>query len=93
MKVLALALIAFGFCGRALAGGTIGGVPPSVMVDAIEFARIAADAVRGMDVTIDDELMLPETLNFKERTITMRSKTDPEKTVHVKVLPDKESSL
>ncbi len=89
MKALAL-LIAFGFCGRALAGGTIGGVPPSVAVDAVEFARIAAEAVRGMDVVIDDELMQPETLDFKERTLTVRSRVDPSKIVQVKVNPEKD---
>ncbi len=89
-KALVLAAVWCLFGNQVFAGGMIGGIPPSVAVDATEFARIAHDAIRGIDVMIDDELMQPETMNFKERTIMMRSRVEPSKTVQVKVNPDKD---
>jgi hypothetical protein len=80
----ALALMVFGFCGQALAGGTIGGVPPSMHVEMEEFQKMAMEALRDGEFLFQEDAMKAEILDFKDRTMVFRSKADPSKTLTVK---------
>jgi hypothetical protein len=82
-KTLALALVCI-FGNQAMAGGTIGGVPPSMRVEMEDFQKMAMDALRDGEFLFQAEAMKAESLDFKDRTMVFRSKADPSKTLTVK---------
>jgi hypothetical protein len=82
-KALALALVCI-FGNQAMAGGTIGGVPPSMHIEMEDFQRMAMEALRDGEFLFQAETMKAESLDFKDRTMVFRSKADPSKTLTVK---------
>jgi hypothetical protein len=85
-KALALTLVCI-FGNQAMAGGTIGGVPPSVHVEMNEFQLMAMEALKDGELVFQDETMEAEILDFKDRTMVFRSKADPSKVMTVKGTP------